>query len=269
MTPISCTRWTRQAPALAALAQGRALPFPFDDRADAWGALLADPDAPVRTVGEAVPPPRHEPTRSPVEGRETEAVTVFTRSERSEPARISQPHMALPAVLRAGDPHALTGAVEAVLAGVATFGEDYPAFLQEVRDLCAALRDSGLHLADPYAVLAPAEDPDESATLAAPIVVEAVDGLLDTDVIEGITVRVPADPGMAVDHVVQVKLIFGNTGFMDWRPVAAPGETMDFTLDIECGYTAAYYGEAKVSYEQFLDEDTVIATSKTLELRVR
>lgn len=257
------------APALAALAQGRALPFPFDDRADAVRALLADPNAPDRTVGEAVPPPRHEPTQSPVEGTETEAVTVFTPAERSEPARISQPHMALPAVLCAGDPHALTGAVGAVSAGVATFGENYPAFLQEVRDLCAALRDSGLHLADPCAVPAPAEDPDESATLATPIVVEAADGLLDTDVIEGITVRVPADPGMAVDHVVQVELVFGNTRFVDWRPVAAPGETMDFAFDIEHGYTAAYYGEATVSYKQFLDEDTVIATSKTLVLRVR
>ncbi|GAA2166419.1 hypothetical protein GCM10009727_85990 [Actinomadura napierensis] len=255
------------APALAALAQGRPLPFPFD-RADALWALLADFDVPDRTVGEAVPP-RHEPTRSPVEGRETEAAIVFTPEERSEPARISQPHMALSAILRAGDPHALTGAVGAVSAGVATFGEDYPAFLQEVRDLCRMLRDSGLHLADPYAVPASAEDPDESATLAAPVVVEAVDGLLDTDVIEGITVRVPADPGMAVDHVVQVRLVVGNAIYGDWRPVTAPGEPMDFTFDIEHGHAAAHYGEAKISYQQFLDEDTVIAASKTLRLRVR
>ncbi|UCM91049.1 hypothetical protein [Streptomyces marincola] len=52
-------------------------------------------------------------------------------------ARISQPHMALPALLAAaaGDP--LRAAIDAVFAAVTAYGEDHPALLREIRSCCA------------------------------------------------------------------------------------------------------------------------------------
>ncbi|TGB08831.1 hypothetical protein E4099_14740 [Streptomyces palmae] len=45
---------------------------------------------------------------------------------------MSQPHMALPALLDAAEPDALRAALDAVHAAVATYGEDYRTLLQEV-----------------------------------------------------------------------------------------------------------------------------------------
>ncbi|ARQ72123.1 hypothetical protein CAG99_03055 [Streptomyces marincola] len=52
-------------------------------------------------------------------------------------ARISQPHMALPALpaAAAGDP--LRAAIDAVFAAVTAYGEDHPALLREIRSFCA------------------------------------------------------------------------------------------------------------------------------------
>ncbi|NEE13723.1 hypothetical protein G3M58_45615 [Streptomyces sp. SID7499] len=50
--------------------------------------------------------------------------------------RISQPHMALPAVTAAADPDPLRAALDAVYAAVVTYGEDHPALLTEVWSFC-------------------------------------------------------------------------------------------------------------------------------------
>ncbi|MGY1583008.1 hypothetical protein [Streptomyces sp. MN13] len=98
------------APALTALAEGRPLPAPFDDWDRMW---------PARSVrGMAV-----------THGAHTSPAAPAGRSER----RISQPHMALPAVFRAGGPEPLRAAVDAVTAAVHAYGEDYPTLLREVR----------------------------------------------------------------------------------------------------------------------------------------
>ncbi|MEV3972938.1 hypothetical protein AB0K68_33190 [Streptomyces sp. NPDC050698] len=55
--------------------------------------------------------------------------------------RLSQPHMALPAVTGAASPHPLQAAVDAVYAAVVTYGEEWPALLAEVRSLCTQPRD--------------------------------------------------------------------------------------------------------------------------------
>ncbi|MYS90960.1 hypothetical protein GTY47_15140 [Streptomyces sp. SID5464] len=46
--------------------------------------------------------------------------------------RISQPHMALPAVTGAAEHHPLRAALDAVHAAVAAYGDDHPALLAEV-----------------------------------------------------------------------------------------------------------------------------------------
>ncbi|MFD3621271.1 hypothetical protein ACFWWT_39920 [Streptomyces sp. NPDC058676] len=50
--------------------------------------------------------------------------------------RMSQPHMALPALVDAAQADPLQAALDAVYAGVVTYGEDYPAFLEEVWSVC-------------------------------------------------------------------------------------------------------------------------------------
>ncbi|WP_424852467.1 hypothetical protein [Streptomyces sp. SAI-170] len=47
--------------------------------------------------------------------------------------RLSQPHMALPALLAAAEPDPLRAALDAVHAAVTAYGEDYPSLLAEVR----------------------------------------------------------------------------------------------------------------------------------------
>ncbi|MFD8009601.1 hypothetical protein [Streptomyces sp. NPDC058955] len=51
---------------------------------------------------------------------------------------ISQPHFALPAILAAADPSPLKAALDAVWHALATYGERYPEFLEEIRSYCAA-----------------------------------------------------------------------------------------------------------------------------------
>ncbi|OLZ74874.1 hypothetical protein AV521_03735 [Streptomyces sp. IMTB 2501] len=48
----------------------------------------------------------------------------------------SQPDMALPALFGAAEPYPLQAALDAVYAGIATYGEDYPALLREVWSVC-------------------------------------------------------------------------------------------------------------------------------------
>ncbi|MGW4053416.1 hypothetical protein ACWENA_21550 [Streptomyces sp. NPDC004779] len=53
---------------------------------------------------------------------------------------ISQSHFALPAVLAAAEASPLHAALDAVSHAIATFGEHYPALLEEIRSFCAAQR---------------------------------------------------------------------------------------------------------------------------------
>ncbi|MFJ3307444.1 hypothetical protein ACIPSA_30985 [Streptomyces sp. NPDC086549] len=50
--------------------------------------------------------------------------------------RMSQPHMALPALTGAAEADPLQAALDAVYAGVAAYGEDYPTLLQEIWSAC-------------------------------------------------------------------------------------------------------------------------------------
>ncbi|GGZ49978.1 hypothetical protein [Streptomyces bluensis] len=65
------------------------------------------------------------------------AVVVHASGNPRGPERISQPHFALPAVLAAAEPAPLRAALDAVWHAVNTYGEHYPALLEEIRVACA------------------------------------------------------------------------------------------------------------------------------------
>ncbi|MER5994436.1 hypothetical protein ABT157_26445 [Streptomyces viridosporus] len=159
------------AAGLTALAEGRPLPPPLDDPARAWRALESDTRVPDRTVGRAVPPERppfqpparsdaHAPMPKPLSaprivgpaaavakppspsapppqpGEATPYTVRVTFGEPDPALRMSQPHMALPALLGAAEADPLRAALDAVYAAVAAYGEDYRTLLQEVRSVC-------------------------------------------------------------------------------------------------------------------------------------
>lgn len=74
-------------------------------------------------------PPRSDPGSGPL-------VVMFTIGRPDPSLRISQPHMALPAVTAAAEPDPLRAALDAVYAAVVTYGEDHPALLAEVWSYC-------------------------------------------------------------------------------------------------------------------------------------
>ncbi|MER6566113.1 hypothetical protein ABT288_07930 [Streptomyces sp. NPDC001093] len=162
------------AAGLAAVAEGRPLPPPLDDEDQVWRALDADPRVPHRTVGRAVPPERppfeapapswgevslpipvSEPT-APDPGPPTDRppaptppgapvpeptggtrYTIWATIGEPVPSLpVSQPHMAVPALLGAAEPDPLRAALDAVYASIATHGEGYPALLRQVWSLC-------------------------------------------------------------------------------------------------------------------------------------
>ncbi|MGA5134789.1 hypothetical protein ACPCTO_33880 [Streptomyces olivoreticuli] len=156
------------AGSLAALADKRPLPPPFDDPQHVWQTLESDPRVPDRTVGRATPPewPRFQPPAAPgapvpmprpqrtpqimgpaaafvkppsppipqasptVGSPRYTMVTHFGAPDRS--LRMSQPHMAIPALLGAAEADPLRAALDAVYAAVATYGEDYRTLLEEL-----------------------------------------------------------------------------------------------------------------------------------------
>ncbi|MFF8096165.1 hypothetical protein [Streptomyces sp. NPDC016675] len=61
---------------------------------------------------------------------------MVTFGEPDPSLRMSQPHMALPALLGAAEPDPLQAALDAVYAAVATYGEDYRTLLEEIRSAC-------------------------------------------------------------------------------------------------------------------------------------
>ncbi|MGW0472137.1 hypothetical protein [Streptomyces coeruleorubidus] len=150
------------ADALTALGEGRPLPPPFDDEARMWQRLATDPRVPDRTVGRAVPPER-PPFRPPASADDpipqpqdaaravvgpaaavVEAAAAdsamcagaFTIGRPDPSLRMSQPHMALPAVTGAAEPDPLRAALDAVFAAVDAYGENHPALLAEVWSVC-------------------------------------------------------------------------------------------------------------------------------------
>ncbi|MFF4602604.1 hypothetical protein ACFY12_07595 [Streptomyces sp. NPDC001339] len=161
------------AAGLIALAEGRPLPPPLDDPDRAWQALESDPRVPDRTVGRAIPPERpafQPPARDdahvpipqagqaawivgsaaaaavepssppgapmPQPDGATPYTVKLTIGEPDPSLRMSQPHMALPALLDAAETDPLQAALDAVYAAVATYGADYRALLQEVWSVC-------------------------------------------------------------------------------------------------------------------------------------
>ena len=142
------------AAGLTALAEGRPLPPPFDDPDRVWLALDSDPRVPDRTVGHAVPPERppfQPPVRDDTDAPMPEIVVPIVDPAAPLPTGelsmvraglpgptlpVSQPHMALPALMGAAEADPLQAALDAVYAGVATYGEDYRTLLQEVWSLC-------------------------------------------------------------------------------------------------------------------------------------
>ncbi|MEV2216090.1 hypothetical protein AB0H86_32510 [Streptomyces sp. NPDC050997] len=148
------------AAALTALAERRELPPPFDEPAHLSQALAADPRVPDRTVARATPPQRpHARVPMPEPGHGTQIVgPAAAFAQRTAPApqragatgrgmgatigasalssRFSQPHLAVPAVTGAAETDPLQAALDAVFAAVVTYGEDYPALLEEVWAAC-------------------------------------------------------------------------------------------------------------------------------------
>ncbi|MFF4963345.1 hypothetical protein ACFY2Z_41560 [Streptomyces sp. NPDC001222] len=157
---------------LTALAEGGPLPPPLDSPDAVWQALETDPRVPDRTVGRAVAPkrppfqppvrddayapvPKPEPTAqivgpsaamvklpglptplTPQSVGERPYVVEVTIGEPDPSLRMSQPHMAVPALLGAAETDTLLAALDAVYAAVVTYGEDYRTLLQEIWSAC-------------------------------------------------------------------------------------------------------------------------------------
>lgn len=77
-----------------------------------------------------------EPQNPPPDSGSVSLVSMITIGRPDPSLRISQPHMALPAVTAAAEPDPLRAALDAVYAAVVTYGEDHPAFLAEVWSFC-------------------------------------------------------------------------------------------------------------------------------------
>ena len=146
------------AAALSALAEGSPLPPPFDDREHLWQVVMSDPRIPDRTVARAVPPesplpqrrdvmlrapaPEQEsataasPPMSPIPAEPSEVYTVIGVGGPDLSVPVSQPHMAIPAVVGAARADPLSAAVDAVYAAVVTYGENYRELLADIWSAC-------------------------------------------------------------------------------------------------------------------------------------
>lgn len=90
----------------------------------------------LRLTGPAAAVSRSPVLRDPPADGAVEYSVSVTAGPPDPSLRVSQPHMALPAVTGAAEPDPLRAALDAVYAAVATFGEDCPALLDEVRAAC-------------------------------------------------------------------------------------------------------------------------------------
>ncbi|MFD8225918.1 hypothetical protein ACFV16_17285 [Streptomyces massasporeus] len=135
---------------------GRAVPPERPSHEPAGSALVSGPfesgapfvvgPAAVFAEPQVLPPSDEDPPKSPPSGDEpqdpppdfgTAPLFAMITIGRPDPSlRISQPHMALPAVTAAADADPLRAALDAVYAAVITYGEDHPAVLAEVWSFC-------------------------------------------------------------------------------------------------------------------------------------
>ncbi|MEU6474193.1 hypothetical protein ABZ902_33420 [Streptomyces massasporeus] len=77
-----------------------------------------------------------EPQNPPPVSGSVSLVSMIIIGRPDPSLRISQPHMALPAVTAAAEPDPLRAALDAVYAAVVTYGENHPALLAEVWSFC-------------------------------------------------------------------------------------------------------------------------------------
>ncbi|MFI6808849.1 hypothetical protein ACIBO6_28195 [Streptomyces luteogriseus] len=102
---------------------------PSGEEPQAWSPLGEEPQARPRSDEE----PQGSPSSDSGWGPRAAMITIG----RPDPSlRISQPHMALPAVTAAAEPDPFRAALDAVYAAVVTYGEDHPALLAEVWSFC-------------------------------------------------------------------------------------------------------------------------------------
>ncbi|MGW1054769.1 hypothetical protein ACWDBD_39215 [Streptomyces sp. NPDC001118] len=107
------------------------LPIPVSDPTE----LVVGPAAEcVQASTTPAEPPTPESMGEPT--RKTEYTLRVTIGEPDPSLPFSQPHMALPALLGAAERDPLQAALDAVFAGIATYGEDYPALLREIWSVC-------------------------------------------------------------------------------------------------------------------------------------
>ncbi|WP_326750699.1 hypothetical protein OIE73_00285 [Streptomyces hirsutus] len=100
---------------------------------------MPKPASVPRTVGPAaamVKPPSPPAPPAPQPEEATSYTMEATLGEPDPSLRMSQPHMALPALLGAAEADPLQAALDAVYAAVTAYGEDYRALLQEIWSVC-------------------------------------------------------------------------------------------------------------------------------------
>ncbi|ATW52222.1 hypothetical protein CGZ69_35145 [Streptomyces peucetius subsp. caesius ATCC 27952] len=100
---------------------------------------MPKPEQTPQIVGPAaaevkLPSPPRPPTQQP-DGATPDTLRV-TIGAPDPSLRMSQPHMAVPALLGAAEADPLQAALDAVYAAVATYGEDYRTLLREVWSAC-------------------------------------------------------------------------------------------------------------------------------------
>ncbi|MFE4263719.1 hypothetical protein [Streptomyces sp. NPDC056883] len=93
-----------------------------------------------RGLGALIPPAPADDGPTPTGGGGHITMAVHTSRTPHGPLRISQPYIALPAVLAAADPDPLKAALDAVWAAVNTYGEHYLELLEEIRSACTLVR---------------------------------------------------------------------------------------------------------------------------------
>ncbi|MFJ3554002.1 hypothetical protein [Streptomyces sp. NPDC090114] len=134
-TPVLrlATRAGVPAPAPRPRDRGRA-PAPAPRAGDEVPAPRRRPPAPIVGPAAGVLKWRAAPGPPVPESREATSYEVRVTIGEPDPSlRMSQPHMALPALLGAADPDPLRAALDAVFAAVAAYGEDHPTLLREIR----------------------------------------------------------------------------------------------------------------------------------------
>ncbi|BFO18614.1 hypothetical protein SHKM778_50020 [Streptomyces sp. KM77-8] len=133
--PAPRPRAREEVPAPAPQSRAREeVPAPAPDARDEVPAPGLQPSAPIVGPAAALVKWRAAPGLPVPESREAPSYEwKATNGEPDHSLRMSQPHMALPALLGAAEPDPLRAALDAVYAAVAAYGEDHPTLLREIR----------------------------------------------------------------------------------------------------------------------------------------